>query len=84
MCGLFRHEIVCEFPVIVAEQSDFHKYKGKRMKFLYISKIHIVFNRIYKIIQRFPLFSLEIACASVYFADFHKIVRNLLQIYIYI
>ena len=38
MRGLFRHEIVCEFPVIVAEQSDFHKYKGKRMKFLYIFK----------------------------------------------
>ena len=31
--GLFRHEIVCKFPVIVAEQSDFRKYRAKRTKY---------------------------------------------------
>lgn len=29
--GLFRHEIMLKFPVIVSEQSDFRKYRAKRM-----------------------------------------------------
>ena len=33
MRGLFRHEIMCKFPVIVAEQCDFSKYKAKRTKY---------------------------------------------------
>ena len=32
MRGLFRHEIICKFPVIVAEQGDFRKYRAKRTK----------------------------------------------------
>ena len=34
MRGLFRHEIMCKFPVIVSAQCDFRKYRVKRMKFL--------------------------------------------------
>ena len=31
--GLFRHEIMRKFAVIVAEQADFHKYRAKRTKY---------------------------------------------------
>ena len=33
MRGLFRHEITRKFPVIVAEQDDFRKYRAKRIKY---------------------------------------------------
>ena len=33
MRGLFRHEIMCKFPVIVAAQADFRKYRAKRMEY---------------------------------------------------
>ena len=33
MRGLFRHEIMCKFPVIVAAQADFRKYRSKRMEY---------------------------------------------------
>ena len=33
MSGLFRHEIMCKFPVIVAEQGDFCKYRAKRAEY---------------------------------------------------
>ena len=71
-------------PLSLPNKVIFINTRENVWNFCIFSKIHIVFDRIYKIIQGFPLFSLEIACASVYFADFHKIVRNLLQIYIYI
>ena len=32
--GLFRHEIIYKFPVIVAEQCDFRKHRAKRTKCL--------------------------------------------------
>ena len=31
--ALFRHEIMCKFAVIVAEQGDCRKYRAKRMKY---------------------------------------------------
>lgn len=34
MCGLFRHEMMRKFPVIVAVQANFHKYRAKRTKYL--------------------------------------------------
>ena len=35
MRGLFRHEMMRIFPVIVAEQVNFRKYRAKRMKYPY-------------------------------------------------
>ncbi len=33
MCGLFLHEMTRKFPVIVAEQGDFRKYRAKRAEY---------------------------------------------------